>query len=104
MSTNKPSRPLNESPEDGWVERQTIRNQMTMAMRKLEETLPRSERWPIREVVLEIVQAMCLKMLQHSKSTADIIANAQPPRRTADITPDQRDAHAARMAAMKARN
>jgi hypothetical protein len=87
-----------EGLEDGWVERQVVRNAFQETMRKLDE-LPH---FPGKELLLEMVETTKFKILKQSKSTAYVAAKSAPKRgAAAEPTADQREAHSARIARMR---
>lgn len=74
-----------------------------MARRKLEAMIPSSERWPIREAVLEVVEHLQFHILQHSKSSTEILSAVQIMRKPHEQQPDQREAFEQRLAQIKSR-
>lgn len=96
---------INESSETGWIERQIIRNKIREMITKLDQLVPRVERWPLKEVVLEMLTSLEGELLsKHTKSTQEIFQQTAILKRPNEPLVDQRAAHEARMAQIKSRS
>lgn len=93
---------INDSPDDGWVERQVIRHAFTVLRSKI-ANIPHIERWPVRREFEEHLDAAEQRILAKSKGADEILHTSPILRRPGDIEIDQRAAFEARRAAIKAR-
>lgn len=103
MSTNvksPPPRPT-ASPEEGWVEVQAIRNAFTVGLRKLDELIPLSQTFPIRQLVTELFESTKFEIVKHRKTPQEVLQIAAPEVRAE--MPNQKEAHEKRMAGIKGR-
>lgn len=98
--TIKPPR-QNASPEEGWVEVQAIRNAFTTNLRKLDEMIPASQTFPIREMVTELFESTKWEIIKHRKTPEEVLKVSAPEIR--EMMPNQKEAHDKRMAAIKGR-
>lgn len=86
--------------EEGWVEAQVIRNVFQHSLRKLDEMLPTSERFPIKDLVTELFEKAKFEILKHRKDGYELLKR-HPELKT--DTPNQKEAHDRRIQAMKTR-
>ncbi len=91
----------NLSPEDGWVDAQTIRNVFQHTMRRLDELLPSSQRLPVKDLVTELVESAKYALLKHRK-TLEELQGARTQVKT-EAAPSQKEAHEKRLQTLRQR-
>lgn len=88
--------------ESGWIDQAVVRNVFQHTLRKLDETLPSSERYPIKQVVTELFESAKYAILKQRKTIPEILGKT-PMEMKGEAVPSQKEAHEKRLQGMRSK-
>jgi hypothetical protein len=88
--------------EAGYIDQAVVRNVFTVTLRKLDELVPSSERYPVKQLVTELFESAKYAILKQRKTIPEILGKT-PMELKGEAVPSQKEGHDKRLAAMKGR-